>query len=291
MEETSVNVQEVRKEYQAKKQEMSMLRSTLNSLNTEKEEAFRGLKAFRDKISAHTARIQELKSQRDSLTGEVKGLKEERDKLNSVVKEKAQGQRLIVQQKNEPQKSKFSESSKKSHYQLKKEIAYLERKLETEVMPFPKEQELNKKVKVLKVELKEALLIYEAAKEARASRVDFLESRKTAQEVHERVQEVAQKSQDVHVAINSLYDEIKKGREEEKSITEKYLKLKEEYLQMKKKQEELSKQLDAFSAQLKTHDATNFRSKIREKTAEVQEKIKKGKKLSTEDILAFQAMD
>ena len=34
----------------------------------------------------------------------------------------------------------------------------------------------------------------------------------------------------------------------------------------------------------------NFKQRAREKTAEVQEKIKKGKKLRTEDILAFQAL-
>lgn len=289
MEETSANVQTVRKEYLGKKQDLSALRGTLQALNTEKEAAFRELKVLRDKISVHTARIQELKTQRNSLTGQVKELKGERDKLNLVVKEKAQVHHTVDQKKKSLGEGKTPVQD--SPHKLKQEIARLERKIETEVMPFTKEQELNKKIKEMKAAYKKFAAVVDASKEATVARVEFSESRKKAQDVHQQVQELAQKSQDVHVGINGLYDEIKKWREEEKAVADKYLKLKEEFLQAKQKQEELSKQLDSYSSQLKEHDERSFKDKVREKTAEVQEKMKKGKKLSTEDILAFQAMD
>ncbi|MBS3168984.1 hypothetical protein J4210_00740 [Candidatus Woesearchaeota archaeon] len=286
MEETSV--QDVRKEYQAKKQEMSSLKTALHSLHHEKETAFQQLKDFRIKISADSARIQELKIQRQALTGQVKELKGERDKLNQVVKEKAQAPPVVEQKKKEFGDAKFPAESP---HKLKMEIARLERKLETEVMPFPKEQELNKKLKELKAAFKKFAAILDASKEASAMRAEFSESRRKAQDAHQQVQETAQKSQDVHLGINAVYDEIKKWREEEKAVAEKYLRLKEEFFQTKKKTEELSKQLDTLSSQLKERDENSFQSRVLAKTAEVQEKMKKGKKLSTEDILAFQAMD
>lgn len=284
----SANVQTVRKEYLTKKQEVSSLKSTLHALNTEKEAAFRELKILRDKISVHTARIQELKMQRNSMTGQVKKLKGERDQLNQVVKEKAQAHHVVDQKKKD---MGDSSTFRESPHKLKMEIARLERKIETEVMPFTKEQELNKKIKELKATYKKFTVAADASKEANATRVEFSESRRKAQDVHQQVQDLAQQSQDVHVGINTLYDEIKKWREEEREVAEKYLRLKEEFFQTKQKQEELSKQLDAFSSQLKEHDENSFKSRVRERTAEVQEKMKKGKKLSTEDILAFQAMD
>ncbi|MBI4152337.1 hypothetical protein HY495_01390 [Candidatus Woesearchaeota archaeon] len=286
MEETSV--QDVRKEYQAKKQEMSSLKTALHSLHTEKEAAFQQLKEFRIKISALSTRIQDLKTQRQALTGQVKELKGERDKLNQVVKEKAQAHQVVDQKKKESGVPKFPAESP---YKLKAEIARLERKLETEVMPFPKEQELNKKLKELKAIFKKCAAAIDASKKMNATRVEFSESRRKAQDAHQQVQEIAQKSQDVHVGINALYDEIQKWREEEKAVAEKYLRLKEEFFQTKQKQEELSKQLDTFSSQLKERDENSFQTRVLAKTAEVQEKMRKGKKLSTEDILAFQALD
>ena len=61
-------------------------------------------------------------------------------------------------------------------------------------------------------------------------------------------------------------------------MAEKYLRLKEEFFQTKKKTEELSKQLDTLSSQLKERDENSFQSRVLAKTAEVQEKMKKGKK-------------
>ncbi len=286
MEETAVDTGVMRKEYQTKKQEMSSLKSSLHSLNTEKEAAYHDLKTLREKISAHTAKIQELKGQRNSLTGQVKELKGERDKLNLVVKEKAQVTHSTDQQKKEVQSV-----PRESPQRLRAEIARLERKIETEIMPFPKEQELTKQIKVLKAAYKKIAAAVEASKEINAVRAEFSESRKKAQDVHQQVQDLAHQSQDVHVSINSLYDEIKAWREAEKKAAERYLLLKEQYAQARQKQDDLGKQLDQFSSQLKDQGEKDFKTKVREKTAEVQEKMKKGKKLSTEDILAFQAMD
>lgn len=286
MEEIAVDTGVVRKEYQTKKQEMSSLKSSLHSLNTEKEAAYHDLKTLREKISAHTAKIQELKGQRNSLTGQVKELKGERDKLNLVVKEKAQVTHSTDQQKQEVQSV-----PRESPQRLRAEIARLERKIETEIMPFPKEQELTKQIKVLKAAYKKIAAAVEVSKEINAVRAEFSESRKKAQDVHQQVQDLAHQSQDVHVNINSLYDEIKSWREAEKKAAERYLLLKEQYAQARQKQDDLGKQLDQFSSQLKDQGEKDFKTKVREKTAEVQEKMKKGKKLSTEDILAFQAMD
>ena len=61
--------------------------------------------------------------------------------------------------------------------------------------------------------------------------------------------------------------------------------------------EQTKKELDSLQARIKElggilqeEEEKSFQQIAREKTEEVKEKMKKGKKLSTEDILAFQAM-
>jgi uncharacterized coiled-coil DUF342 family protein len=47
--------------------------------------------------------------------------------------------------------------------------------------------------------------------------------------------------------------------------------------------------MEGLSRGYKVNEEKSFQKKVQEKTAEVKEKIKAKKKLSTEDILAYQA--
>ena len=59
--------------------------------------------------------------------------------------------------------------------------------------------------------------------------------------------------------------------------------------EVKKEVDELQARVTVLSKLFKDEEEKSFKTKVKEKTAEVREKMKKGKKLSTEDILAFQA--
>lgn len=280
--------EELRKESSEKKKELALLRQRLNSEHQEKEKAFLELKEIHQQIKALIPKINLLKNERNELTKQVKALKEERNKLNLAVKETSSAKKGVIKKKQELQDTfKLKENPAK----IKMLIKALEEKLETEVMAFSKEKELNKKLKVLKEQYKEVKELDEVWKEANIVSADFSQKRKEAQERHQKIQDLAQISQEKHVKIMFLYEELKKLRGEEKNLVSKSSGLKSIYEQTKKDLESLQQKVKEISKNLNEKDQRNLRNKIKEKTAEIQEKIKAGKKLSTEDILAFQASE
>ncbi|HIG92726.1 TPA: hypothetical protein HA234_00840 [Candidatus Woesearchaeota archaeon] len=287
MVENSSGIRELRQEFEQKKKEIFQLRSALTALSAEKETIFHQLKSSGQKVKSLAASMKALKDERDALTKQVQELKGERAKLNSAVKEKASEKKKVEEKRDEIQSELEYKGNPRA---LKHEIEVLERKIETEVMPFSKEQQLRKRVKELQARYKEATKLGEVWKEVNTSSADFSETRRQAEESHHSVQEKAQEAQQRHEKMTSLLQEIKKLRAEEKPQADKYTQLKEEVAQTKKKLDEAAARVEELRKILHEDDERSFTQKAQERTMEVREKIKKGKKLSTEDILAFQAL-
>ena len=281
------NSPRLRQEFHEKKREVSDLRSQLNAVHTEKEELYRQLKSVHDTIKQNSAQIKVLKLERDTFTKQVKTLKDERQKQHQSVKEKAD-QKLKVEEKKKSLHKEFS--FRESPGQLKSQIERLEMKIVTDALPFEKEQQLNKVIKELKAKLKQMQQLIVAGQEMNTISADVASGRRTAQDLHEQVQKTAQQGQEKHEKINEFYSVLKESRAQEKTLAERYLQLKNQYYDLKKKLEEVLVRYTELSRMFKQEEEKSFTMKVKEKTAEIQEKIKKGKKLSTEDILAFQAM-
>ena len=277
---------ELHQEFKEKKSALARLRQHYDSLHQEKEKLFQELKQLREKLKPKNDAVKVLKAERDALTAQVKAAKQERDQLNLAVKEKAGAFKEVDQKKKELLGAEVRESPGALLAQIKR----LETKIETEVMPFEKEKELTKAVKELKAKYKEVEKMNAAWKEVKTVTADFTEKRKQAQQSHHSVQDLAQASQEKHHQVSVLYDEIKELRKAEKAPLEKYLALKKQAEELQQQGRELQNRLDELRKLLHEDEEKSFTQIAREKTAEVQEKLKKGKKLSTEDILAFQAM-
>lgn len=277
---------EQREEYLQKKKEVSQLRVQLVSLHTEKEKRYQELHSGGQQIRSLLGQINKIKQERDQLTTQVKTLKEEREKLNEVVKEKAHGKQEVLDKKKELLQEK---EVKDNPHRLQAEIARLEMKIQTEVMPFEKEQQLTKHIKELKIRLKQVVQIKEVWKEINTAAADFSEARKKANDFHQQIQTVAQQSQEKHEQMNKLYDQLKQLRQQEKPAKQKYLELKAQLDPGKKKFDELVARVNELAKLFHEDDEKSFKAKAREKSVEVQEKLRSGKKLSMEDILAFQA--
>jgi uncharacterized coiled-coil DUF342 family protein len=285
-ESTKGEMKGLREEFNQKKKELSKLKSVLNGANSEKEDCFRQLRSIRDKVRSKTDKIKNFKKERDDLTKKVKVLKGERDKLNKVVKVQSSKKKEVDQKKRELM---GQVEFKGDPSQIKTEIDKLEMDIQIEVMPFKKEQELNKRIKELKLQFKELSKLGDVWKEINTTSTGFSEARKKAEDAHQQVQGFAQESQEKHELINTLYEEVKKLREEENPLAEKHLQLKVKYEQAKQEFEKVIKRINELKKLLNEEDENSYKAKAKEKTAEVKDKIKKGKKLSTEDILAFQA--
>jgi len=277
---------EQKEEYLQKKKEVSDLRAQLTSINIEKEKVYQELRSGGQQIRAVMGNINKLKQERDQLTTQVKALKEEREKLNEVVKEKSHDKQEILDKK----KGLLKEPERKENPgKLKAEIAHLEMKIQTEVMPFNKEQQLTKYIKELKAKIKQTEQLGEAWKEVHNASTDFSQARKNANDIHQQIQTLAQQSQEKHQQMNTFYDQIKQLRQKEKPAKQKYVELKSQLDEGKKKFDELVASVNEMAKMFHEDDEKSFKAKAREKSVEVQEKLKSGKKLRMEDILAFQA--
>ena len=273
-------------EFQEKKSTLARLRQQYNFISQEKEKLFQELRVLRDKLKPKNDAIKALKAERDAFTAQVKEAKKERDVLNQVVKEKAG----VIKEVDKKKKELLDADSTESPGSLQAQIKRLETKLETEVMPFEKEKELNKVIKELKAKFKQAEKVNAAWKEVKTVSADFMEQRKKAQQSHHSVQDLAKASQEKHQRIVALYEDIKQLRKQETAPLEKYFSFKKQAEELQQQGREIQKRLDELKKILHEEDEKSFHQIAREKTAQVQDKLKRGKKLSTEDILAFQAM-
>jgi len=281
------NVGELRKEFQQKKSALTRLRSQLYQIYKEKNDFFQQMKSGRDQLRSLTAQLKQLKKERDQLTDEVKELKQHRNELNTEVKEK-----FSVKKDAEDKKKKLLDSAgfKGDPAKIKQEINHLEEKIETEVMPFSQEQGLRKKIKVLQAVYKKLEQLGTAWKEVNTVTANFSQKRREAEDSHQQVQHKADESQSKHEEMNKIYAKIKEIRTQQNPLAEQHLAAKVKLEETKKELDELTKRVNELAKLLDEQEEESFNVKARKKTAEVKEKMRSGKKLSTEDILAFQAL-
>jgi uncharacterized coiled-coil DUF342 family protein len=286
MEETQ-NIDELKKEFSEKKKEVYALKSQVNSIGISKEDNYRELRSIRDKIKFRASKIQELKKARDDLTKQVKEFKEERNKLNTEVKEKAEERKEVSSKKKEIlDKMNIPEDP----VRIKLMIERIQTSIETEVMPFSQEQKLNKKIKELKAQLKELEKLGDVWKEINSASTNLSEARKKAEDTHKNVQTLAKQSQDKHEEINRLYEELKALRTQEQPIADKYVQDKTRFEQLLKELTKKQVRVTELGKILHEEDEKDYSTRVKDKTNEVKEKLRKRQKLSTEDILAFQAL-
>ncbi len=288
MESNSHTEAELREELKLKRRELSDLRSQLRSIYEQKEAQYQLLHSTRTSIKSCLAQITLLKGERDQLTDKVKELKQQRDTFNTLTKEKTTLKEEASKKKNELiSRLETNENPR----EIKSLILKLDHQLETEVMPFPQEEKIRKRVKELQAQQKKMGELSEAWKMSNTTSADAAEVRGKAQQFHREVQGTAGLSQQKHQQVNSLYDQIKELRKQEAPVLEKHLALKTQYEQTKQKLQEIQSRVYELSKQFDVKEEKSFKEQIKEKTAQVSEKIKKRQKLNIDDILAFQALD
>lgn len=283
---SSIPPEELRTELLAKKREFAESKLKISTIAREKECSYQQLHSLRNMLREKFNQITVLKGQRDALTTTVRSLKEERTKHNAEVKEKATIHQEAIEKKRNLSELDMKESTGK----LRAQIKFLERKLETEVMPFSKEQEINKKSKELKIKLKELELVRTVAQELKTASSGFMEKKRLAEQSHHDLQQKARESQEKHTALVALYNEVSALREKEKDLAEKCSKLKSSFEKTKQFLQEIEQRIKELSTIIMGEEGKSFREQVKERTAQVMVKMKTGKKLNIDDILAFQAL-
>ena len=278
---------ELHESLQSARKEIESIRQSLNKINDEKESFFQKRQDAGRKIRELISEVKELRQKRDALTSSVKDLKKGREELNTRLKGFSSELKTISSKKQEVlKKHKIKEDPAK----IRTQIDRLEVKLETEVMSFEKEKQFNKQIKELRKR-------YHDVKDLDVVLGNFSEKSKEAYKVrdeakkaHRDIQGRAGESQKFHEAMIAKSKEIDALRKEEDETNRNFMELKSRFTEINDQLKEKLKAAGDISSQLKEMSMDRDERILRSKEQLVEEKIKKGEKLTTEDLLVFQKM-
>lgn len=245
--------------------EISILERDLSKESYEKNALKKELDIIRNKIRDNISSLKSAKSERNALTQEVKTLKEERKKLSESVKEN----------------SKTAMERGKNPAFLEKEISKIESVIETTVMSHEKEKQLMKVLKEKKAELSEL-------KKKNAALQKFLDQKKKSDSVHKEMVEKAGKSQERHEKLISSSKEIDELRKKEKELRQKFNEKSKVLKELNEKLQPMLLEMGKIGAEARENKNASARQKLQGKIQAVEEKLKKGGKLTTEDIMVLQ---
>jgi uncharacterized coiled-coil DUF342 family protein len=278
-------------ELERTKHEVNELRRVLNSLDSQKENHFKKRSAIQEQITSKIREIKALKDKRDGQTVQVKQLKVQRDSLNEDITKDVSSLKLT--RKETPQEEK-----RESPSFLLMQIKKLEQRMETSVMSFEKEKVLMKEIKTIKkkyLELKAKDEQYTNVKELSKTLQD---KKRHADDVHQQIQDHARQSQQFHEQLLVLSKEVDTLKVQEEEEHKKFMELKDQFNEKNNQLKELLEKLNGLKTELDKHNVKTKEERknqemefLKKKDAEVQEKLKKKKKLTTEDILILQSVD
>lgn len=254
-----------------------------HSLHESKEKAYQELQELGKQIGAAIRELKERREKRNDLTKLAQEQKQIRKDLSRVIKEKIAEVKVLRTKRGD--KASKPGDQKESPAKLRMEVQKLEHKLETSAMDFTAEQKLTKVLKEKKAQLAKMGGDGELDKQIRGSSKEIDKLKKESDVAHAKVTEAAKESQEHHEAILALSKKIEDWKKRETELQEQYGKLKEQLNaksdalpQKKSKKQTLTPQQNAADEAV-----------LKEKAAEVEQKVKDKKKLTTEDLLAFQA--
>ena len=275
--------------------EVSKLRNALNELDKEKESWFRKKEEFSKKILDSIQKIKDSKAKRDFLTKEVRELKPKRDSINKGIDSKFKELENLKKERSSLAKSL---NIKETPSRIKQNMEKLEFRIETEPMAFDKEQALMKKIKELKNLYDDASVLFDIDKKTKNNSEAIKKMKREANETHKSVQEKARQSQALHEEILKISVEIDKIKVDEEDAFKKFSEIKKKFneanSQLKEKlkaMNDVKNALDKISSERKERKRAEQESFLKSKEDEVNEKIRKGQKLTTEDLLVFQKFE
>lgn len=254
-----------------KKESFDEFNIKLTKLFDEKKKHLSELKTFIESFRTY-------KKERNELNEKVKENKTKRDalktELNSVL-----GQFRSAKEKA----GEFTNPGR-----IRSEIERIEWKIQTEIMPFKKEQELTKQRLILEEELKKAIESMEGKKELSKLRTDLTLKIAEERNFHDDVLKFAKESAEKHKLSVDTLQKIKESRKRLKEIFAEISVLKEKIGGLRKERAEQYAEEKKKDMSEKQKAAAEEKQEISEKLQEVKEKFAKKKKLTTEDLLLIQ---
>ncbi len=291
----SNNETEQRQKLDALTTQIQEIKLKLSSLHQEKEKWFAKRAQIGSQIASLIRDVKEKRVKRDELTQKVQQEKEERRNYSKEIRDRISEVKKLREQRTRLQKRLGIKSAPK---QLKSDINRLEFKLETEPMPYKEEQRLTKLLKDKRAEYEKIRELDELTRKIKRLSKLIDKLKEESDVVHKTLKEQADVSQDFHeevVGTSKAIDELKKQEDE---AFKKFSEYKDLYAakraELQNLIDEANKIRDSLGIAREEADRQEKRkikAIAKKKAAEVEQKVKKGGKITTEDILAFQATD
>lgn len=276
---------ELTKESNDLKSGISNLQNQLNELDKKKEEFFSKKDLLKKEILNKIKLLKENFKLEDISSVNMKKEKEKRDSCRSKVRELISKLREISRKK----KNLCEKYKIRSISSIDSQIEKLEMDIETKALSFKNEHKLMDKIKLLKKIKKEfsSLGNGEINKE-----ID--EYNKKADEYHEKVKQFLEGKKKYKEFIVSSR-EINEMKKNEKGAYKSFLELKKEFGKINNRLKKNLLKLMEINGKLKSASEIKKRKIKQEqsriigkKSRDVEEKIRKGRKLTEEDLIDFQ---
>jgi len=273
------------------KADVNSLRKDLNKADNDKELWHSKKETASIDIRKRIDSIKENREKRDALTEKVRELKEKRAKLNDDLRKRiSELEELKKESANLMKKSKITDPAR-----IKTAIDAIESKLETEVMSFEKEKELSKKLKMLKKLLADASGLAGILDAVKKLNFEAGNAKKESNSVHKEIQDLAKESQALHESIISESKNVDELKAKEEDAFSKFVEFKKIFSEknrfLKEKLESMGKiRIEINKFQLEEDEKRRLQEAmlIKSKEQDLENKIKSGRKLTTEDFLVFQ---
>ena len=275
--------------------DISRLKRELCALTSKKRSLYGQLDVLRVVFRPVINKIKELKSKRDEHTASVKELKTKRQAASSVAKTAISD---LKQLRTEKDKKSQKLGVRRPAAAIISEIKKLDFKIETEVIPFEKEQRLTKIIKEKKVELEKAKQLIGVMSKLKSSSHKLESSKSRSDEAHQELQLHASVSQKLHEDMLShakTADHIKAKMKplfrEKSEITQKYSALKTELDKKLAELDSVSEALGKIKADEDRQKQLVEEKRIQATEKELTDKMKSGKKLTMDDLIKLKKVD
>ena len=257
----------------------------VSELNKQKEFWFNRKEDLKKELNELVKKIKEFKLERDKPNVSIESLRSQRNAYSSKIKD------LIKQiKKLNKKKNKFLKryDVKIDPSRIREKINELEKRVEIEV-DFKKEQKLMKQINELKKSYAESPELNEILEKSKKISAEITETKKKADEIHQKIIEYTKdKGYSMFIELSKKISEIRKQQED---AFQKFINFKNEYIN---ENNELRKILEHIKDNKNKNIVKNQEKEsrimdiIKRKVEFVEQKLKQKKKLTTEDLIAYQ---
>lgn len=272
------------------KKEISELKNQLNLFSVEKEKWYKEQYRLKNVLQEEIKKIKKIKDTADKSTLEFKDIKKARDIENQKVKNFITKIKELRERKALLLKKYNVKEPEKVHSQIEQ----LEKKIETEALSPDQEKKVMKQINSLKKIFGKDSELETVIQDIKKISTSLDDAKRKADDLHNKLHDARKESSYHGFKEASKYITELKGKQQE--AYHKFLEAKKKFLEadkgikdklkllnIEKRYEETKKSIEK-----KKVETMNI-AKIHQLAQKVEEKIKKKQKITTEDLLAFQA--